>query len=214
MLLNLRCPLLNPLNRMKKLLLLPLIVLFLGGCQNQKREQQLAQREAALVQREQQLLLRENSLKLREQRLTEPAAAPDTTQQLAAADSARTVALVGTWVTRMNCVETDCPGSAIGDSKTEQWEISYEGGAFLVKATVNNQIARVYSGTLTGNTLDLKAQHLPDESLPDALISAQLEVVSDQRLQGRRFIDRPNTCRIVYALDMTKDMTKEPTPSR
>jgi hypothetical protein len=192
---------------MKKVLLLPLVMLFLCGCQNQEREKRLVQREAELAQREQELLIRENRLNMLEQRLAKQA--QDSTQK-ASVDSAGVDNLVGTWNTRMNCIETDCPGSAIGDSKTEQWQISYEAGAFLVKATVNNQIARVYSGTLTGNTLELTAQHLPNESLPDASITAQLEVVGDQRLQGRRVIDRPNTCRIVYALDMTK----EPIPSR
>lgn len=193
---------------MKKALLLPLVLLFLAGCQNQEREKRLAQREAELAQREQELLIRENSLKMREQSLA--TTAQDSTQKPVAVDSALVGTLVGTWTTLMNCIETDCQGSAIGDSKTEQWQITYEGGAFLVKATVNNQIARVYSGTLMGNALELTAQHLPNESLPDASITAQLEIVGEQRLQGRRVIDRPNTCRIVYALDMTK----EPIPSR
>lgn len=193
----------------KRTLFLLLGLLLLLGCQNQAREQQLRQREAALAQREQQLVLREQALALREQQpAPPPAPVPDSAQTASLADSTRARRLAGTWDTRMSCIETDCPGSAIGDSKSEQWQISYAAGTVLVRATVKNQLVRVYAGTLTGNVLELTAQHQPNEQLPDARITAQLELADDDRhLEGRREIERPTNCRIVYALDLTRPAT-------
>jgi hypothetical protein len=114
--------------------------------------------------------------------------------------------LPGTWATRMSCIETDCSGSALGDSKNEQWEISYEQDAVLVRASVNNKVVRVYTGQLNGSTLELTAQHMAGETLPDAIITAQLQATSDRRLEGRREINRSDNCRIVYALDLTKQV--------
>jgi len=132
--------------RVKKAVLLPLCLLLLVGCQNQEREQRLQKKEAELAHREQELLLREKALARREQADQKAQKAVDSVRSLPQADSALTRNLAGTWAARMNCIETDCAGSAIGDSKNEQWEFSYEQGAVLVRASVNNKVVRVYTG--------------------------------------------------------------------
>jgi hypothetical protein len=188
----------------KKTALLPLGLLLLAGCQNQEREQRLQKKEAELAHREQELLLREKALALREQADQKAQQAVDSVRGLPLADTALVRNLAGTWATRMNCIETDCAGSAIGDSKNEQWEFSNEQGQVLVRASVNNKVVRVYTGQLQGSELQLTAQHQEGETLPDAIITAQLQLSADQRLEGRREINRPDNCRIVYALTLTR----------
>lgn len=190
---------------MRKIVLFPLSLLLLAGCQNQEREQRLQKKEAELAHREQEILLREKALTLREQATQKAQQAADSARNVAPADSALANTLAGTWVTRMNCIETDCAGSAIGDSKNEQWEFSHEQGDVLVKASANNKIVRVYTGTLQGSELQLTAQHLEGETLPDAAITVQLQLTADKRLEGRREINRPDNCRIVYALTLTRE---------
>ena len=190
---------------MKKTALLPLLLLLLAGCQNQEREQRLQKKEAELAHREQELLLREKALTLREQADQKARQAVDSVRGLPQPDSALVRNLAGTWVTRMNCIETDCPGSAIGDSKNEQWTFSTEQGNVLVQASVGNKVVRVYTGQLQGSELQLTAQHQEGETLPDATITAQLQLAADQRLEGRREINRPDNCRIVYALTLTRE---------
>jgi len=190
--------------RVKKAVLLPLCLLLLAGCQNQEREQRLQKKEAELAHREQELLLREKVLARREQADQKAQKAVDSVRSLPQADSALTRNLAGTWAARMNCIETDCAGSAIGDSKNEQWEFSYERGAVLVRASVNNKVVRVYTGQPQGTELLLTAQHQEGETLPDAIITAQLQFTADQRLDGRREINRPDNCRIVYALTLVR----------
>ncbi|UOR06574.1 hypothetical protein MUN82_05620 [Hymenobacter aerilatus] len=189
---------------MKNIVFFTFVLLFLGSCQDQERERRLKKKEVELTQKEQALLLRENALALREQSIAKEVHVLDSTRQ-ASLDSTQ-YNPTGVWAARMNCIETDCPGSAIGDSKNEQWEISYQQSGILVQASVNNRIVRLYTGTLTGNTLTLNAQHTDDEALPDANtnITVQLQAATEQRLEGQRIIERPGNCRIIYALELTK----------
>ena len=196
---------------MKKIILLPFILLVLSGCQNQELERQLQKREADLNHREQELLLRENAVALREQNLAKEKQVLDSTSQtVPAADTALVRRLPGSWVTRMNCIETDCPGSALGDSKNEQWEISYEQDAVLVRASANNKVVRVYTGKINGSVLELTAQHSENDALTNAAITVQLQASSDRHLEGRREINKsdPDNCRIVYALELTREPVK------
>lgn len=193
---------------MKKVLLSALILLSGVSCQNQEQEQQLRQREASLTQREQALQLREQDLVLREQRLTKATQVLDSSSQQPA-DSTLS-RLVGAWATRMECTETNCPGSAIGDTKNERWQISYAQQAVQVLATFNNKVVRTYSGTIAGNTLELTAQHPANDTLADAAITVRLSLADNGRLEGRREINRAG-CRILYALTLTRETA---TPAR
>jgi len=197
---------------MKKPALLFLFLLVLVSCKDQAHEQQLQKREAELTRREQEIALRENALAVREQSLLQKEQTPpaDTVQQVQPADTALLRTLPGTWATRMSCIETDCPGSAIGDSKNEQWEFSVEQNTVLAKASANKKIIRVYTGTLEGSELKMTAQHIPNETLPDASFTVLLQAAGERRLEGRREISKPapDNCRIVYSLELTKEPVK------
>ena len=58
----------------------------------------------------------------------------------------------------MICTETNCPGSAVGDSKNEQWDISFQDNAIIATAISNNQMVRVYTGHYFGNSIRLTVQ--------------------------------------------------------
>jgi hypothetical protein len=197
---------------MNKLIFLSLSLLFLLGCKDQEHEKQLQQREAELTQREQTLTQRETALARREQALLqkETASPPDTLAQTIPADTALLRSLPGTWATRMSCIETDCPGSALGDSKNEQWKFEVEQNTVRATATANKKVIRVYSGTLEGTELKMTAQHIPNETLPDASFTVLLQAAGERRLEGRREISKPtpDNCRIVYALELSKEPVK------
>ena len=55
----------------------------------------------------------------------------------------------------MTCIETTCPGSAVGDTKTETWDINYENNLIIAKAMANNKLVRVYTGSYDGTNLTL-----------------------------------------------------------
>ena len=189
---------------MKSLLFLLLLTLLLAtGCDLRKREEGLQQRESALNEREQQLLLREKSLQLQQEELARQKLALDST--LIADTTAKfNPVLVGAWNAQMTCTETTCPGSAVGDTKTETWEISYQNKNVIAKAKVGEELVRVYSGIYTGNTLELV--ETADSTVQSTTkMIVRLTIANDNRLEGQREIDRlAEKCKIVYAMTLDK----------
>ena len=190
--------------RMKYLLILTLLIfLVLSGCDIRQREESLQKKEATLNEKEQQLLLRERTLQLREEELASWKQRMDSTT---VADSTAKVdsSLIGTWAVQMTCTETNCPGSAVGDVKTENWEIGYQDRNVIAKAKVNNELVRVYSGFYTGNTLELLETH-ETQTQATAKMVVRLRIVNDKQLEGQREIERlAESCKIIYAVTMKK----------
>lgn len=188
-----------------KYLFIPLCLIFLlhNGCGIREREESVQRKEAALNEKEQQLLLKEKSLQLQEEdiarrkQLIDSSRLSDTTAKIDAS-------LVGVWAVQMTCTETNCPGSAVGDAKTETWELSYQGRNVLAKASVNDELVRVYSGIFTGNTLELVETN-ESATQATAKIIVRLRMVNEKSLEGQREIERLNEkCKIIYAINLQK----------
>jgi hypothetical protein len=175
----------------------------IGSCNFRQREEELQKREAALNQKEQELLLKEKTLRLQEEELAKQRRHIDSTLK-ADTTGAINPALTGEWSAKMTCTETTCSGSAVGDTKTEQWSFSYEGTNLLAKATANGQLVRVYSGVYKDNAIELAADQSVDASTPSAKMAVYLTVADATHLEGRREIIRENECRIVYDLKLEK----------
>lgn len=184
------------------LLLLPLFLLF-SGCNLREREEALRLRETALNEREQQLMLREETLQVKEAALNQRTVNVDSTRLQ---DTTHVVnpALAGNWQVKMTCTETTCPGSAVGDTKTEQWNFAYQDNRLVVKAVAGEQLARVYTGYSTASGIELAEENAGAGNQPAAKMMVRLHRVDDTRLEGQREIIRENDCRIVYALQLQK----------
>jgi hypothetical protein len=114
-------------------------------------------------------------------------------------------ALVGTWSVRMTCTETTCAGSAVGDTKTEQWDFSYQGNTIMVKASANEKLVRVYTGFFTGNTIELVEERAGAENQRSSKMIIRLRIIDDTHMDGQREIVRENDCRVVYTLQLQKN---------
>jgi hypothetical protein len=187
---------------MKRIISLLLLVPFLSACGLQEKEESLKKKEAELNQKEQELILKEKSLQFREEEVARKQLQMDTSIK----DSSSTArpGLVGTWSTRMTCVETTCTGSAVGDVKTETWIISNETDHIIVKAMAGDQLARVYTGSLNGNTIELTQNSQDNASRPPVQITARLSIKDEKTMEGQREIVRDRECKIVYTLQMQK----------
>jgi hypothetical protein len=121
---------------MTRIFIFFLALLPLAGCGLREREAKLAAREQAVEQRSHQLDARELTLMQREEELSKKLQVLDSQ----ARDTAMLYEplLIGKWNVRMTCTETSCPGSAVGDIKTESWVISYEGNYLEAKAMEKN----------------------------------------------------------------------------
>jgi hypothetical protein len=171
------------------------------ACTSRKREDALQKWEDSLAVKESELAAKEKTLAIREAELL---------QRLQSLDSSRSQdtlqdinpALAGIWSVQMTCTETTCTGSAVGDTKNEQWELSYQGHLLLARAMTDNKVVRVYSGVLTGNTAQL-AEQKDSTLLPEIKMTVRLRINGDANMEGEREIVREN-CKIVYALEMQK----------
>jgi hypothetical protein len=105
---------------------------------------------------------------------------------------------------RMYCTETSCAGSAIGDTKNEQWEISYQDGSVIAKAMSDNKLTRIYIGTYQNDMLRLTSSHeeLPSKKVTNMLV--RLQIRKPGEMEGQREIQRPENCRIIYGLELKK----------
>ena len=180
------------------------LIPFFFACNSKKQQESLRIKQERLQQKEQELLVKEKTLEIREAALLKREEAlkhPPVADTMAAENQA----FIGNWTVKMICRETTCPGSAIGDTKTEQWQISYQDNRFIAKAMTNDKLVRVYSGLFTGNTLELIAEKPEVVTQPAANIIARISKAEKNTLTGQREITREDGCKIIYELQMTRE---------
>lgn len=177
--------------------------LLFSSCNLREREQELAQRAAALNEKEQELLLKEKQLQLKEQELMQQQQQLDSTLY----DSLNyrvDSSLLGTWAVRMRCTETNCPGSAVGDVKTETWEIILQDRNLIAKVFDGKKLVRVYNGNFRQNGAVLKDHPEIPAAENTGNIMVTLQPPVDNLINGRREIIGVNQCKIIYDLELKK----------
>ena len=187
---------------MKQFIISIITLLLATGC-GMQRQQELKQKEEWLNAREQQVTAREKAVQLKEAALNaieqnkDSAFLKDTT---AFYDST----LIGLWNVKMNCTETTCPGSAVGDTKSEQWSIDYTDKKIVAKVLTDGSLVRIYSGIYNGTSLELMVPQVDSSQKAKAVMVVRLQHPAPDKLEGRREITREEGCRIVYAVTMEK----------
>lgn len=185
---------------MRHLCWLTVILIFLSACGMKEQEKKLDERAKSLDAKEQTLLRWENELEMREADLSKREKILDSTNHVNDTVGVYIPELVGRWQVKMLCTETSCEGSAIGDSKTEQWEIIYQNDKYIANAMYGKNLVRVYSGIYKDNVLLLSSQ----PSGADAFIKVTLRFVKSNRLEGEREITQQGNCKILYSLVVDK----------
>jgi hypothetical protein len=192
----------------QKIVFLGLWLMIATGCGLQEREKELEKKISEVNQKEQELLLKEKSLQLKEEELAHRAKSLDSSSKKSVADSVAVLPpeLAGTWNVTMRCTETTCAGSAVGDTKNEQWVISYQDNTIIANAISDKKIVRVYAGSYNGNSIELSTQ--PDDADPEqkTKMVVRLQVTKENEMAGQREIIRPEDCHIVYSLDLKKSV--------
>jgi hypothetical protein len=190
---------------MKYLLLFLVLSFVTASCGIRERELELDKKMQAINQKEQELLLKEKSLQLKEEELAKKAKQLDSSAKNAA-DSffALHPKLPGKWNVIMRCTETTCSGSAVGDTKNEQWDISYQNNGIVVQAFSNNNLVRVYSGNTDGTVIELSTE--PDNTDPSlsTKMIVRLQDINENEIQGQREIIHPGNCHVIYSLNLKK----------
>lgn len=179
-----------------------LCTLLISGCDLRERETSLQKKTAELTRKEQELRLKEEALRLKEEALVKREQRLDSTQQ----DSALIYNpnIIGLWNVKMVCTETTCPGSAIGDTKLETWDISYQNNYIIAKAMTDNKVVRTYTGAYKNNSLELNESVELSPNSPATNMVVRLTLLNENTMEGQREIIRSGDCRIIYSLELNK----------
>jgi len=172
-----------------------------SGCGIRQRETELDNRAAELAKREQELLLKEKTLQIKETELNERQQTLDSTMSDTSNFNPQ---ISGNWNAKMTCTEATCPGSAVGDTKTEVWQFSYLNQNLVVKAFANNSLVRVYTGSYKDGNIVLNETVGATEQSPATQFKVRLSLSNNGALEGSREIERSGECKIVYSLVLTR----------
>jgi hypothetical protein len=192
---------------MKYLIIISVTLFFsLSACKTDNREKMLAQKAAQLDTMERQLEQRRQSLALKEAELLRKEKLMDSISNRTSTDTLGRLhpGLSGLYNVAMRCTETTCPESAVGDTKSEQWELTIVDNQVIAKAMSNQEIVRVYKGGYSGNTIELFVQSDTASALPAGQMIVRLQEVRENQLRGTREITRQDNCRIIYELNLQK----------
>lgn len=187
---------------MKYLFLLCFCMLLFQSCNFAERERKIEQRNRALFLKEQQLSEQERRLLAREQEILKRENRIDSTF----IDSAFFYhkEIIGDWYVEMKCTETNCPGSAVGDTKAETWIVGYQSKLIVARVMENDKLTRVYTGYYSGETLELSYQDYNAAPDKTTIMTIRLKETVPGQMEGEREISRVNDCRIVYSVRMKK----------
>ena len=187
---------------MKWIFLLSGIIIF-SSCDLRQREIKLNKKLNELSRREHELALKEQKLEIKELQLSEKQKILDSTTNIVNDSILRQHARIqGLWYVEMHCTETNCVGSAVGDVKSEHWNIKVENNEVTVNARSNKSVVKTYTGSYVGNVIKLKAEQ--DTTEVNANIDVSLQKISDQEMTGERQVIQATGCRIVYSLRLKK----------
>ncbi|GAB3413265.1 hypothetical protein [Niabella aquatica] len=181
---------------MKLLQSIFIIAILFGSCGLSEREKSIKEKEATLNEKQQTLLLLEQQLTQKEKQLQEREYKLDSTRREIDSVVIHGPSIVGKWQVKMQCVETSCTGSAIGDIKTEQWEFASSGNDIVMKAYVGKNLTRIYNGNYTQRGLQLS-----DKSAPGATkIEVTLRMLNEKKMDGIREIVLSD-CKTTYSIN-------------
>lgn len=183
-----------------KILIHLAFIIILCSCGSDEKVKNIRKREKQINEKEQQLMLFEQQLKLKEEGLIKREKFIDSLRKQTDTISLYNPDIIGNWQVRMSCIETTCESSAIGDTKTERWNISYKNNIVIAKAITNEKVTRIYTGLFNGTGIQLTAQ----QSAAETVIKVFLTYPINNKMEGEREIIQGGNCKIIYSLEAEK----------
>jgi uncharacterized protein (DUF3084 family) len=169
-----------------------------------ERENEIREKEKKLVNFQRDLYLKEDELNKRERKLdsVENLRKEEDSISSAQIDTLATQSLSGAWSVEMECTQSTCANSAVGDTQRETWNLAINKNRVLVEAVSSNNVARFYKGSLEQNTINLD-EAIPKTGSSGTTILIRLTISDPNYMQGDRELIRED-CRVTYSLKMQK----------
>ena len=175
----------------------------LTACQNDQREQHLAQREQAIIKKESDFALKEADYKALVKMRDSLRTKKDT---VIIQSWPETVA--GVWNSKSVCRESNCSEYVIGDQRANFWEfISDSTGLFTRVLDANNQLVRVYTAQIDSS--GIKLSYLSDSSAAKKLdIHFDLSQVGPELIKGTQAVAINQACNAKFTVELTRTTTR------
>lgn len=178
----------------------------LSRCTSKEQQERLNQKIKEVNLKEQQLQAKEQEWQAKDIELNRLRKVVDSLTTLHQQDSLDVLPAQwqGSWVVKMECTQTSCPGSAVGDTKTEVWDITAQDKTVTAKATKDKQPIRQYAGYFMNNTLFLLFDNTQTDPTAAVRMQVSLQQTGAKKLQGQRDLTQADGCRITYSLSLDK----------
>lgn len=177
--------------------ILLLIIILMSACDN-SREEELLRREADLKRREEQFQAKEADylalLKLKD--------------SLDARDSITHLNdwpenLVGTWNSKIVCVETSCNEYVIGDVRNDIWEFAQDSLHLHVNVFNKKELIRVYDADYSEEQIVLN--HITDSTAPKQVsMKVVLNEINANKISGYRTVKLGSKCSATFTVELSK----------
>lgn len=195
-------------------LLIPLLFLFMCfGCTNDQRRSELDAREAELKKKQTELLALQRNVFLKEQELIRREKALDSATQAMhiqadslniSNDTTQSIPyLNGLWSVTLVCTLSTCENFAVGDTKSEVWNITTQQNKVFAQVVSGKQLIRAYDGTAEANSIYLNDNNQRSDTTSGSVNRIRLKMNTANTLEGERELIRSN-CGVVYSVKMQK----------
>lgn len=177
--------------------------IFLSGCHDDQKEQQLAQREKALAEKEKEFAMKEadyySLIRMRDSLATKKDTIiiqrwPET--------------IAGLWNAKSVCRESNCSEYVIGDQRANLWEFISDSTGLLTRVMdKNNNLVRIYNARLDSTGINL--QYLSDSSANKKInLHVNLSAISTELMKGMQSTNVDQSCTAKFALELTRSSNR------
>ncbi len=172
--------------------------LLIHSCNDKEKDSALQLREEKLIEKEREFALKEanylNLLKMRDSLKN---------NQIPITPNKIPEHILGKWVGKMICTESNCPENMIGDQRSDIWEFLENEQTVSAKITSKSGATRIYSVIYTGSELKLNFKS-DSSSARKTENNIVLKEIQDNRMKGTRETRGENNCVSRFAVDMEK----------
>lgn len=198
---------------MKLLALLFCSLVSLCSCTDERRRSELDMREAEIKKKQSELLALQRNVFLKEQELIRREKALDSTVRAMhlysgtdsiANDTTQSISyLGGLWSVTLVCTQSTCENFAVGDTKSEVWNVTTQQNKVFAQVVSARQLTRAYAGSVASNLIYLNDNNQSRDTTSASVNNIRLKMNTTNTLEGERELIREN-CRVVYSVKMQK----------
>jgi hypothetical protein len=177
--------------------------IFVAGCRDDVREQELDRREQQLLAKENQFALKEadyqSLLKMRDSLL----AKKDTIMPPGWPEQIR-----GLWNSKVVCTESNCGDYIVGDQRSDLWEFDSDSSQLVTKVISNNKLVRIYLGSYSNNQVHLNFS-TDSAAAKKVVMNIILSEAAPEKLKGTRTIQIDSSCTAKFSVELNRVSNNE-----